>query len=68
MPKVSQTTSVTTTAEVELSPKLKLQLKETLEVFAQLRAQKKDIAAMEDVLKTKVETMFEAAGEYRALC
>jgi len=68
MSRLSQTPSVTTTAEVELSPKLTLQLKASLEKFAALRAEKKATIVKEDALKLEVESLFEAAGEYRALC
>lgn len=67
MPKISTTTSVTTTSEVELSPKLKAQLKAKLEEFAGLRAEKKATKAKEDKIKLEVETLFSDAGEYSAL-
>ena len=67
MSKLSQTTSVTTTTEVELSPKLKLLLKAKLEEFAGLRAEKKATKLKEDKIKLEVETLFSDAGEYNAL-
>jgi hypothetical protein len=69
MPKPSLSASVTTTAatEVELSPKLKLQLKAKLEEFADLRVQKKSIEQREEDIKLEIETLFADAGEYNAL-
>lgn len=67
MPKLSQTTSVTTTTEVELSPKLKAQLKAKLEEFAGLRGEKKATKKKEDKIKLELETLFSDAGEYNAL-
>jgi hypothetical protein len=67
VPKLQQTISVTAVTEVELKPALKLQLKTRLEEFADLRVQKKSIAAREDALKLEIETLFADAGEYNAL-
>ncbi len=67
MPKLSQTTSVTTTVEVELSPKLKQLLKVKLDEFARIRAEKKALVAREDELKLETETLFSDCGEYDAL-
>jgi hypothetical protein len=67
VPKMQQTTSVTTTVEIELKPALKAMLKAKLEEFADLRVQKKSIETREDAIKEEIETLFADAGEYNAL-
>ena len=64
---MSPTVQTTTTTEVKLAPAVRRKVLTELKTFAELHAQKKALEHAIDGSKTKVQQLFEAAGELDAL-
>ena len=67
MPKPSLEPSITTTAEIELSPRLKTKLSKLLKEYQSRHGEIERLSALQDEAKDVIETEFASADEYEAL-